>query len=306
MPKDCLSTVPGAAGLRCLRALRFAFLLLACLALSACSGARFAYNHADTAVAWIANDYFGLEGAQEEDFNARLARFHVWHRSEELPRYSTLFATAGAKLADGMSEAELDWAWASVLGAYRRMAAQAAPDLAVVLVTLTPAQFERLEKKFVESNAEYSKKNIKGGVEKQRARRYKRNLELMREWFGELSDEQETKLKAASERLPLLYEQRLENRQRRQREFVAMLKAYHSPQELEPKLKRWLLEWDEGAAAEYLHATELHRAKYMRMLLELDRSLTPNQRQHAVSRFADFAALFTALAEQAKLARSEP
>jgi len=286
------------------RLLKVALLLLAVASLAGCSGARLAYNNADIVVRWMADDYFALEGPQEEDFKARLAGFHAWHRSEELPRYSVLMTSAGDKLADGLTAPELLWAWESVKGRYRRMAAHAAPELAAVLATLTPAQFDRLDKKFAESDAEYAKKYLKGGEAEQRKRRDKRNLELMREWFGDLSDEQEAQLKISSAKLPLLYELRLQNRERRQDEFVALLKAYRSPAELEPRLKQWLTEWEEGASPEYRRLSELHRELYIQMLLELDRGLTPAQRVHAVTRFYEYAEIFKALAEQSKLARS--
>jgi hypothetical protein len=285
------------------RLVKFALLLLALAWLAGCSGARLAYNNADTLVRWMADDYFTLEGQQEEDFKARLARFHAWHRSEELPRYSVLMTSAGDKLADGLTAPELLWAWESVKGRYRRMAAHAAPDLAAVLATLTPAQFERLDKKFAESDAEYAKKYLKGSEAEQRKRRDKRNLELMREWFGDLTDAQEAQLKASSAKLPLLYALRLENRQRRQGEFVALLKAHRSPAELEPRLEHWLTEWEEGASPEYRRLSELHRERYIQMLLELDHGLTPAQRVHAVTRFYEYAEIFKSLAEQSKPAQ---
>jgi hypothetical protein len=288
------------------RFLKFSLLLLAVAWLAGCSGARLAYNNADTVVRWMADDYFALEGPQEEDFKARLARFHAWHRSEELPRYSALLTSAGDKLADGLTDQELLWAWDSVRARYRRMAAHAAPELAAVLLTLTPAQFDRLDEKFAESDAQYIKKHIKGGEAEQRKRRDKRNLELMRDWFGDLSDEQETQLKAGSDKLPLLYELRLQNRQRRQHEFVALLKQYRSQAELEPRLRHWLTEWDEGASPEYRRLSDIHRAQYIQMLLELDRGITPSQRAHAVTRLNEYAETFRALADESTLARSGP
>jgi len=286
------------------RSVRFALLLLALALLAGCSGARLAYNNADTVVRWMADDYFALEGVQEEDFKERLARFHAWHRSEELPRYSVLMTSAGDKLADGLTAGELLWAWESVKGRYRRMAAYAAPELAAVLATLTPAQFERLDKKFAESDAEYTKKHLKGGEAEQRQRRDKRNLELMREWFGDLSDTQEAQLKTASARLPLLYTLRLQNRQRRQAELAVLLKTHHGAAQLEPALKRWLTDWDEGVSPEYRSLSEQHRELYIQMLLELDRGLTAAQRAHAVERFHEYAEIFKALAAQGKPPRA--
>jgi uncharacterized protein DUF6279 len=286
------------------RLLKFAFLLLAVATLAGCSGTRIAYNNADTVLRWMAGDYFALEGPQETDFNARLARFHAWHRSEELPRYSALITSAGDGLADGLTAAELLWAWDSVKARYRHMAAQAAPELAAVLATLTPAQFGRLDQKFAESGAKYARKYLKGGEAEQRERRHKRNLELMREWFGDLTDAQEAQLKISSGKLPLLYALRLQDRQRRQGEFVALLKAYRSSAELEPRLKYWLTEWEEGVSPEFRRLSELHRELYIQMLLELDRGLTPAQRFHAVTRLYEYAEMFKALAGQSRPAQS--
>jgi hypothetical protein len=282
---------------------KYVVLLLAVVWLAGCSGARLAYNNADTAVRWMADDYFALAGAQKEDFSARLARFHAWHRSEELPRYSALMASAGSRLTDGLTQQDLEWAWDNVNARYRRMAEHAAPDLAAVLVTLTPAQFEHLGKKFADSNADFAKKYLSGSEAEQRQRRDKRNLELMREWFGDLSDQQEAQVKISSARLPLLYALRLQNRQRRQQEFVALLNAYRSPAELEPRLRRWLADWQGGASPEFQRLSDLHRQRYMQMLLELDRSLAPVQRAHAVARLNEYGGIFAALAGQGKLAR---
>jgi hypothetical protein len=185
------------------------------------------------------------------------------------------------------------------------MAQQAAPDLAAVLATLSPQQFVHLQQKFADSNAEFTGKYIKGGELEQRRRREQRNRELMRDWFGDLSDAQEVLLKDADARLPLLYALRLQNRQRRQQGFAALLQGSRSAAELEPGLRRWLADWEEGAAPEYLRLSRLYREGYMQMLLELARSLAPAQRAHAVARLGEYGDLFAALAGQGKLARAQ-
>jgi len=275
---------------------RIALVLVTLAWLAGCSGLRIAYNNADSVVRWMADDYFAIEGPQEEDFTARLARFHAWHRSRELPRYSALLMRAGEKLADGLTEQELLWALDAVKERYRHMMAHAAPDLAAVLCTLSQAQLVHLQDKFDESNAKYFKKYVEGGEPKQRKQRSKRTLVLMRDWFGDLSDEQEALLSAWNDRMPLLYASRLQNRQRRQSEFAALLRQYRSAASLEPELRHWLVDWDIGASTEYRGISDIHQADYIRMLLELDRSITLKQRAHAASRLNEYAELFTALA----------
>jgi hypothetical protein len=281
----------------------FALALLALAALAGCSGARLAYNSADSVLRWMADDYFELDAAQEEAVKARLASFHAWHRSEELPRYGALFARAGDELAAGLAAPKLQWAWDSVQERYRRMMAHAAPDLAEMLVTLTPAQLAHLKSRFAESNAKYAKKYLDGGEAAQRRRRDQRNLELMREWFGDLSDAQEEQLQSAGAGLPLLYALRLENRQRRQREFLSLLRTYRSAAELEPRLRQWLTDWEAGASPAYLRVSALHRDRYIQMLLALDRGLAPTQRTHAVERLRDYAETFAVLAAEGQPAR---
>ena len=281
------------------------FLLLSLALLAGCSGARFAYDNADSALRWVADDYFAFEDAQAQDFRARLARFHAWHRSEELPRYSELMQAAAAKLGDGLTREKLLWAWDSVKARYRALVAQAAPELAAVLATLTPAQFEHLRQRFAQSDREFAAEHLEGGEAAERKRREKRNLARMRDWFGDLTEAQETLIRSASAALPLTDSLRLQNRQRRQREFVALLLAHRTQAELAPELRRWLGDWEEGAAPEYLRASALQREGYLQMLLALDPGLTPAQRAHAAARLNEYGELFAALARPSKLARAD-
>jgi hypothetical protein len=69
----------------------------------------------------------------------RLARFRTWHRNEELPR-TARDDERGDKLAGGLTQQELLWAWDSVRR-YGDLAARAGTGGGSV--TLTPAQFER-------------------------------------------------------------------------------------------------------------------------------------------------------------------
>jgi hypothetical protein len=280
--------------------------LLACLlivaVLAGCSAMRVAYNNADTAVRWMADNYFDFEGVQADDFKARLSGFHAWHRNQELPKYSALLVSAGDKLADGLTQEELVWAWDNINERLRVMAEHAAPEMAVVLTTLTPAQFAHMERKFAESNADYAKEHIKGGEAEQRKRRMKRNLEWMQDWFGDVSEAQEARLQVLSDGLPLIYSLRLQDRKRRQKEFAALLKQYRTTAELTPKLRHWLSHWEEGRSPEYQRLSALHQEQYMQMLLEMDKVVTPVQRAYAVKRMQKYAEVFNALTEEGKAA----
>jgi hypothetical protein len=285
-----------------LRIRLFAFLLFAVL-LSGCSAVRLAYNNADTALRWMADGYLDFEPPQADDFNARLAGFHAWHRSQELPQYAELLAGASDKLADGLTREELLWAWDNVNARMRAAARQAGPEMAVVLASLSAEQIVHLEKKFVETNEEFFKKQIKGGEPEQRKRRMKRNLEWIEDVFGDLSDAQEEQLRALSDALPLLYTLRLADRVRRQKEVVAMIRRERGAAEFAPRFVHWFSNWEEGRAPEYQRLTLAHREQYVEMLLDMDKGMTPKQREHAVKRLRKYAEDFRVLAEEGKPVR---
>ena len=281
---------------------RFVALLLIAGLLSGCSAVRFAYNNADTALRWMADGYLDFEPPQADDFSARLGNFHSWHRRRELPRYSALLVSASNKLADGLTQEELDWALDNVNIRLRAMAEQAAPEMAVVFGKLDPEQIEHMEKKFVETNADFFKEHVKGGETEQRKRRMKRNLELFQDVYGNLSDAQERQLRELSDKLPLLYELRAHDRVRRQKEIAALIRENRSSAEFAPKLAHWLANWEEGRAPEYQRLTVLHRRQYMQMLLDLDKGMTAAQRANAVKRLRKYAEDFRVLAEEGKSA----
>jgi len=284
------------------RARLFVFALFVSL-LCGCSGVRLAYNNADTALRWMADGYLDFEPPQAYDFNTRLAHFHAWHRRQELPRYSELMASASDKLADGLTREELLWAWDSVNARMRAAAGQAAPEMAAVLASLSADQIVHLEKKFADTNEEFFKKQVKGGEPEQRKRRMKRNLEWLNDIFGDLSDAQEERLRALSDALPLLYTLRLSDRVRWQKEIVAMIRQHRGAAELGPRLAHWIAHWEGGRAPEYQRLTLAHREQYVEMLLEMDKGMTPKQREHAVTRLRRYAEDFRALAEEGKPAR---
>jgi hypothetical protein len=100
--------------------------------------------------------------------------------------------------------------------------------------------------------------------------------------------------------LPLLYAMRLQDRIRRQKEVVAMIRQHHGAVELTPLFVHWLANWEEGRAPEYQRLTLVHRGQYVRMLVEMDKGMTPKQREHAVKRLRKYAEDFRALVEEGK------
>jgi hypothetical protein len=122
----------------------------------------------------------------------------------------------------------------------------------------------------------------------------KRNLDRLEEWFGPLDEAQAERVRLYSRRAPFGADLQERDRKRRQAELVAMLRA----REAKLHFARWAQDWEAGRAPEYVQATQATRAEYVDLLLDLDRTLSAEQRRHAAARLQRYAALFDSLSRQ--------
>ena len=270
------------------------------LGLAACSATRVAYDNADTLLRFMAASYLDLDAAQSDDLAPRIARFHQWHRANELPVYAALLRSASQRAAEGITAEDVAWGVANVRLRYRRFAAKAAEDAAPVLATLAPPQLAALEHKFAENNGKYTKEFLSSNDNERRRRQLKRMLERFRDFAGELTPDQEARIgrfALARERHVTL---RFEDRQRWQRDFVAALRRERRPEELARRLAEMFEKPELRRSEEFIREDARWEEDLGRLIVDLDRSLSPKQRAHVVRRLSDYAEDFAVLAGRKK------
>ena len=264
--------------------------------LAACSVTRVGYNYADTVVRYMASNYLDLDAVQSEDLKPRLVRLHQWHRVNELPAYVELLRSASQRAANGITAEDVAWGLGNVRAHYRKFAAKAVEDAAPVLATLGTAQLAALEHKFAENNEKHAKKFLSLDDEKRRRAQTQRMLERFSDFAGDLSSEQEARI----ERFALAHERhvalRFEDRQRWQRDLVALLRQQRAPQELGRSLADMFDKPELRRSEEFLREDGRWDEDLGRLIVDLDRSLSPKQRARVVRRLSDFAEDFSALA----------
>ena len=267
---------------------------LALVLLSGCSVTRVAYNNADVFLRWQANSYFDFQGEQSEELDRGLAAFLAWHRAKALPKYVPIGEEAAARMLRGVKREDLEWSYDAVRDQIREALGEAAGEVAALLDRLSAEQIGHLERRLAEENRKFAKEQVQGSVEQRQERRVKRNVERLEEWFGSLSDAQLERVRRYSARAPLSAELRERDRKRRQAEFVAMLRA----REATRRLARWAQDWEAGREPAYVAASRATHAEYAGLLLDLDRTLSAEQREHAARRLQRYAGLFESLGRQ--------
>jgi len=274
------------------RSRAFAALLAAAWLLSGCNAAmRIAYENADTFLHWRALSYVPLNGKAADELDERIDAFLAWHRAKALPQYARLSADAARRMGAGLSPADLVWGYDSFNAQAKESLHEAAVSLAPALDRLTPEQISQMEKRFGDDNRKFSREN-RGSEKDRRVRRARRMVERLEDWVGKLSKAQVERVRRYSERAPLYDDMRERDRKRLQAAFLAIVRA----REAQKRLPAFVDNWDRGRDPALALANKAWRGELDKLLLDLDRTLTAEQRAKAVTRLRGFSEDFAALA----------
>jgi hypothetical protein len=279
---------------------RAAIVVILAAILVSCTFTKFAYNQADTVMAWMVDDYFDLDAQQKAEFQKRFDRFYAWHRYEQLPDYAQFMKTARTRMQDGVSREDVMWFVEGLRSRTRAAARQAAPEAAPLLATLTPAQIENLQRKWDKENRKYAKeRKVNGTVEERYEAEGKRIVKQLKEWLAPLTSEQEQRVMALTRELPQLEQQRYAERLRRQKEFLEVLALRNDdPQRFAARVTDWMVNWEKGRNAEYQKQIEASWQKRADLFMAVDRMLTPEQRTASLQKIESYASDFTQLAKR--------
>ncbi len=278
--------------------------LAACLALVAllasCSAVRITYNNAEPLVRFAAHEYFDLDDRQNEQFRNRLAQYHEWHRSAELPAYAALLTEAAGKVEGGVDRDDVRWAAEAIRARYRVLITRAAQDAAPILVTLTEPQLAELEQRLAKANAKYAEENVTGGARRIHRTRLKRMLGRFEDWTGDLSDAQEARIERfVAEHAPLAA-LRLEDRRRWQRAAMSLIRERRDARALAAGLVDLFAHAEAHRSAGYVAALARWEDSLAGLLVDIDRMLSEEQRARVVQRMRGYAEDFRALSDGRK------
>lgn len=204
--------------------LRMVFLIALMVVAAGCSSMRFTYNHGDTLLYWWLNNYLDFDSDQSGWVKKDIDQLFQWHRQTQLKDYVQLLATGQRQLAGNLSHADLMADYRDVKARTELLAYKALPELADLARSVRPEQIAQMEKKFAKNNEDYRKKFMRGDLEQRQKARYKKSMEQLELWFGNFNSEQEAILRKASDARVLDNELWLDERVRRQKRIVAVLR----------------------------------------------------------------------------------
>ena len=276
------------------------------LLVAACSQLQLGYNNADTVLAYSLDSYLDLDDEQERLARERIGALHRWHRSTQLPGYVQLLNDAQKKIAGPVSAAEVREFNTGVNRALAALGEQAAPDLARLALTLKPAQVERLADKLAKDTSKDRRELVRFSGAASLEQRVERYVDQAEGWFGTLSPAQREVIRASLERRPDAQEAWMQERERRQRELVAVIARIRAEQPPLAAATAWIREYfaqlaeprDPQRRARLAQA----RQENAELLAQLINSATPAQRASLAKKLRGYATDLDALAAKAATA----
>ena len=209
-----------------------------------------------------------------------------------MPKYVRLAREATLRFDDGLSRQDLDWGYDSLRGQTRESLRKAAELAAPMLDRLTPAQVAQIERRLADENRQFQRDYLRGSERDRRRKRAKFVTDRLEDWVGKLSQAQTERVREYAERMPLIDELRERDRKRLQGEVLGVIRARQARERL-PEL---IANWERGREPAYVKGLESWRGEYFQLLIEIDRSLSPEQRRRALGNLRRYAEDFEALA----------
>ncbi|SFU44423.1 DUF6279 family lipoprotein [Pseudoduganella namucuonensis] len=288
------------------RGARYFFLIAVLALLGACSSLKLAYNNGDTLLFWWLDAYVDVTSDQKPEVKEDINDLFRWHRKTQLQDYTQVLRTAQKQLQGNVTMADLQADYREIRGRTETVMMKAVPDLAELALKLTPEQINRLEKKFDKNNVDFRKKNMKGDRSDQLKFRYKKSMEQFELWFGDFSKEQEAAIRKASDARPLDNELWLDERMRRQKgilELVRKIQQQKPPQPAAEAMIRELLKENFDRMekpSDRKPFFDAYQAGTLELVHTVIRIATPEQKLHAHKRMQGWIDDLNTLAVQAK------
>ena len=263
--------------------------------LTGCSAVRLAYDNADLYLRWKIGSYLDVHGAESDELDERIDEFMDWHRTQALPRYARLADDAARRIARGLTRLDLVWAYDAVMAQARESLYAGTERLAPLLDRLTPEQLRYMERGIAEDNRKFARESLRGNERERRERRAARIAERVEDWVGKLSKTQVDRIRQFSDRAPLAAEMRERDRRRLQADAMAILHARQAGERLAERISQWQVGRDPAFTA----ANEIVVKEFFALVLDLERTLTPDQRARATGQLRRYAHDMRVLASRA-------
>ena len=272
---------------------------LLALIVAGCSSVQLAYNKAPLLVEYQLDRYLNLDDEQERILRTQLVALQDWHKAHALPLYAeTLRGWAQDLSRPRVFTAQEILKEQDVLQAEALAFGQKAAELlGPVIVTLGPAQRERLARRFATSNQEYAD-DFLNAPDKGRSERRERFVKNYERWLGSLTAAQQTLLDQwldAHPNDPALWAQERLARQQALLDLIGNAPQFSTPDDASLALNDYLASLASYQTPSMQSRQLVRREALAQLSADLLNSMIDAQRKHLQDELLSYASDFDSL-----------
>lgn len=260
-----------------LKLLIISFLLFT---LFGCSSTRLGYNYLDWIISWNLDDYINFNNEQDDWFEQQLDVLLMWHRKDQLPRYTQFVDQFQNDVTNTITVELLKQRTETIQNFWRDIMAQAEPDINHLLLWLDHDQRQELIVKISKKQEELENKYLGLTSEKHKQRRIKRTEKVLKRFIGKLTSGQKTGLENWSSKLIPSQRLWMENRRTWQTQLYGVLNGNESESYRREQLQRLFVEPESFWSKEYRNAIEQNQLTTFLFLVSVHEQLNEKQKKH--------------------------
>ena len=263
-------------------------LLAACAALAGCSAIKLGYNNLDEVTYWWLDGYVDFTEEQATRVREDLARLHLWHRTQELPRLVTVLRSLEELVPGDINPAQACAFVPPLRERFDAVTDRAEPVIVTLAMDLQPDQLQHLERKYQKNNSDFRKEWVRLAPTELNTKRLRQFLERSEMIYGRLDEPQRSALRRQIEQSIFDPRRILAERLRRQQDALQTLRKLAGQPVGFSEARRLLRGYLERAQVspdpDYRNYQQALVKEACRNASVLHNSTTPAQREAAVQR----------------------
>ena len=271
--------------------------LVISVSVSGCT-VKLTYNFLDWVLYWELKDYVKFNRDQRLLVKDEISQLIDWHRSDELPQYADQLEKLSAGLVSGLTVEQLAESYNKLRHSWQRIVIKTLPAAVDIISNLNDEQVNDFLEMLIEKEGDDAKKIEKGThvrtVKKREAYVSKKIVEVI----GPLNEAQKALIAQWAQRMKPTKEFSLAQAIEWRTKMQTVLAERHDEQQLQKNLMVLFANPDQLRSASYRRVIDKNKHLVMQLLLDLNQTLTHQQRSKLVKKLNGYIEDFRDLSDR--------
>jgi hypothetical protein len=249
---------------------------------------KLAYNFLDWGLYWELRDYVKFNQDQRLLVKDEISQLIEWHRSDELPKYADQLEKLSVGLESGMTIEQLEETYDNLRGSWRRIVIKTLPSAIDIISNLNDQQINGFFEMLIEKEVDDAKDIERGTNARTVKEREAYVSEKLVDAIGPLNEEQKALIAQWALSNESTKEFSLAHAIQWRTRMQVVIAERTDVQQLEKNLMLLLANRDQLRSASYRRVIEKNKHRVMQLLLDLNVTLTNQQRSKLVKKLEGF------------------